>query len=224
MARFKACLLGFLIIVKVLLPFIIIGVAVTASTITGTIVKTEVDKVKGKISAQIEKASAQVQIVKMESQRLLEEARTIKDEAKEFSQDVKDIVKPLKGALNGLSKSMGTIARTIQNVINAIIRAVNKLPFRDIPKVRLKVSDEAYEAMRQLSEVSYHVASEAGKTLESIGKVIRVWWVVAQVTFLLIVLWAILGIMGYVARSKQRFLSGWKMIRGEPVENGMALL
>ncbi|MFQ5755661.1 MAG: hypothetical protein ACE5H7_06135 [Acidiferrobacterales bacterium] len=242
MQAYWSRILGGLIIIKVVLPFVLLAVLVVAPTVVFLQVNAALEAAWQEIEPGVKAARAQIDVIDNEARRLVGEARKIKDETTEFAEDVKEIVKPLKGALSGLSKSMGTIARTVQNVVNTIIRAVNGLPFVKIPRVRIKnyfkipafdidlpnvdlqVSDQAYEAIRRLSEESYKVTTKVKSTLDILSGIFATGWRLAKVAFYLIIFWLILVVVGYAARSLHRFSQGWKMIRGQPVEGALMLL
>jgi uncharacterized protein YoxC len=235
-------LLGGLIIRKVALPFLLLTALVVLPTVVFLQVNSALQAAWQEIAPSVEAARTQVDLVNDEARRLLNEARKIKDETKAFAKDVKEIVRPLKGALNGLSKSMGTIARTVQNVMNAIIRAINGLPYIQIPRVKIKnyfkipafdidlpnvdlqVSDQAYQAIRQLSQESYKITMEASAALDDLSGVFVTGWKFAKAVFYVLIFWLILVIVGYVARSVHRLSQGWRMLKGERVEGALMLL
>ncbi|MDH3444693.1 MAG: hypothetical protein OEN50_12250, partial [Deltaproteobacteria bacterium] len=159
------------------------------------------------------------------------------------ARNVKNLIKPLKGALHGLSQAMGLVARTVQNVINGVINAWNKLPLLpdltrvriknyfvipafdiELPNVNLTVSDEAYAAVRTVAESSANMANEARTTLKTLTDLVRFWLRLMLFILLLLVVWSVLAIIGHLDRCRQRLAVGWRMIRGEAIENPLALL
>ena len=235
-------LVGSLIVVKVILPFVIVGIALSGSLVVVFRLTTLVNDQWQSIAGQTQRINTRLAIVTAESLRVIDEARKLKDESFKFAEEVKALVKPLKAALHGLSQGIGVLARTVQNVINGVVSAINAVPFVNIPKVRianffkvpafditlpnvdLNVSGKAYEAVRELSELSYQMAEEIRVNLERLWAIIMFWLGLLAVLLVLLLLWALLAVVGYTARCRRRLDTGWRMIRGEAVEGALTLL
>lgn len=242
MRKLPTRLLGGLIILKALLPCVILLVVLAGATLAIMKLSAIVSRQREVLSLQMKLVRAQVAVVEEESQRLIEEAWKIKAESEEFARSVRDLVKPLKGALNGLSQAMSLLARTIQNIINGIVSAVNKVPLVNIgavriphyfaipafdvtlPNVDLRVSDEAYAAIREISVISYGIAEEAKVTVARLTDLLWLGLRLGAVVLLLFTLWLILAIVGYVARWKRRVSAGWQMLRGNSLDDALTLL
>ena len=235
-------LVGGLIILKVTLPFVIVTVALIGSTLVMIRFAEIITRQYETLSKQIVLARKQVAIVEKESQRLLAEARKIKDETIRFAQNVKTLLTPLKAALNGLSQALSLIARTVEGIINGIVSVINSIPFVNIPTVRipnfftipafditlpnlnLQVSDEAYAAIRTISETSHAIAHETKATLTMITDVFWFALRLGLIVIGLLMLWLVLAVIGHVARCRHRLTKAWSMLKGNTVEDALTLL
>jgi hypothetical protein len=233
--------LGALIMVKAALPLLLLVVLAIGLWRIAAGVNVAVDAAYAAVDPHIRQAQLRVDELRAETRRLLGEVEKIKNTTTEIAGAIKTSVEPIRRSLLGLASAMATLSSTAATGINAIIRVLNGLPFvKDIPYVtlpRIEIPGLALpqldldlnlkpdlRALEELNALAQRIAAEAQRAIDEITAVVRFWWWTVKLAAVLILAWIALAIVGYVARACRRFLAGWRMLCGRPVEGGLALL
>ncbi len=234
-------LLGFLIFLKTIIPILLVAILLVSSYIALSSLQDIVEEATQSFDEKAQLVQAKVDAVKAEAARILGEVQKIRDSAATFSTEVGKMITPLKSSLYGLQNSMKTIAEALEGFINGVVRAVNKIPgvklkpldlkgvFRipafvpTLPEFDLDISPD-FSAIQELAVISEEMADEALANIQRINEVLAFWWRMLRIFLILIMLWLILAVVGYVVRTFARLDYGWRLMTGKAEEARWELL
>lgn len=234
-------LLGFLIFLKTIIPILLVAILFISSYMALTSLQEIVDEASQSFDEKAQLVQARVDTVKAEAARILGEVQKIRDSAATFSTEVGKMISPLKSSLYGLQNSMKTIAQALEGFINGLVRAVNKIPgvklksldlksvFKipafvpELPEFDLDISPD-FSAVQELAVISEEMADEALANIQRIAEVLAFWWRMLRIFLILIMLWLMLAVIGYVVRTFARLDYGWRLMIGKAEEARWELL
>jgi hypothetical protein len=233
--------LGALIMLKVALPALMLLVLALGVWQTVAGVSAAVDRARESIEPRLAEAQRRVDEIQAEGRRLVAEVKKIQNTTAEVAGAVKESVEPIRKSLLLLWGALQNLSGTIRSILNGIVDVWNRIPILpDIPRphlpdfhlpglelprididLNLKPDLAAVHALNALAQ---EIAAQAQAGIDEIARVVRFWWWTVKTVAAMVVAWVVLALVGYLARAAQRFATGWRLLRGQPVAGGLALL
>lgn len=234
-------LLGFLVMVRVLIPIVLVGMFLFASYHLTQKVKEVYTNTTKKMDAHLLTIEQETDKFKEEINRIRKEIDETKGSVEKFAGEIERAITPVKKALMGVQGAVKVVVGGIAVVINGLISAINHIPFVDIAKISLKNLatikiinfnipdinfdlDPNLESIEALKATLDQMLIDAEQAVTEIKTLLAYWSKFLLVMFVLVLIWLALKLIGYTLRAYDTFQKSIRMMRGEEVYDGWRLL
>lgn len=236
-------LIGLLIIIKTLiLPAILLIFCAAFFFITSE-TRTILSTSHQNISIHLNQLDGEITALKAEVLNFKNKIEAARTDVTKFSNDVERAVRPITASLKGIQSILKSVLGSIAGALNGVIDGLRKVSFGaikipkislaglknlnlvpiDFPDLNVDFSIDT-QSLQEIQRISEQITVEVDTAVTDLQNLYWRWMKIILVAFLLVFIWLFISLLGFFLRIGSALRVGFKMLRGQQVENALFYL